>query len=92
MFNIQTTARFEKDCKKQGKDMEKISKGMKKLEKLEWLSRKDNAPSVRGEFHMSADCILTYRVTGDSLCFQRIISGPNVSETHKYVNHSKTFR
>lgn len=90
MFKIQTTARFDKDCKKQGAYIKDIRKGMERLRNLEWLSREGAASPGGGEFHLGPECVLIYRGIGDTILFQRIRSGPGASDVAEFAKATPT--
>ena len=80
MLKIQTTTKFERDCKrllKQHKDMKKLREIMGKLQRQEKLDPKHNDHPLTGEFRDSRDChvesdwVLIYRVSEDTICFER---------------------
>ena len=59
MLKIQTTTKFERDCKrllKQHKDMKKLREIMWKLQRQEKLDPKHNDHPITGEFKDSRDC------------------------------------
>ncbi len=80
MLKIQTTTKFERDYKrmqKRHKEIEKLRKIMRKLQKQESLDPKHNDHPLTGEFKDSRDChiepdwVLIYRVAGDTIYFER---------------------
>jgi mRNA interferase YafQ len=80
VLKFQTTTKFERDCKrmvKRNKDMDKLRKIMLLLQNEQSLDPKHNDHPLTGEFKDSRDChiepdwVLIYRVSGDTICFER---------------------
>ena len=78
MLKIQTTTKFERDCKRLLKqDMKKLYEIIWKIQRQEKLDPKHNDHPSTGEFKDSRDChvepdwVLIYRVSEDTICFER---------------------